>query len=261
MGKAREWAVRCTHEASMWKENVFVTLTYSEGNVPKWRGCDSLCPRDFVLFMKKLRKVKDGVRFLQAGEYGRLGRPHHHALLFNCCFDDLVFWCKRGRNNLYRSSELEGLWPYGFSSVGAVSVESAGYVARYTTKKMIGAMDCDWMEKQTVKFDGYEIELPQLRVPEYMTMSRRPGIGAGWIRKFFSDVYPSDEVVLGGGKVMKPPRYYDDELAKVDPELLERIKERREEEISDEIKSGLRSHATEVILKQKIRENLGRNLL
>lgn len=248
MDKAREWAVRCSHEASLWGHNVFITLTYSEMNLPKRWGVDSLCPRDFVLFMKKLRKVKDGVRFLQAGEYGKLGRPHHHALLFNCKFDDAVFWCKSGLNDLYRSAELEGLWPFGFSSVGEVTFESAGYVARYTTKKMTAAGDWTGCDQDPVKG----------KIPEYMTMSRRPGIGAGWIEKYFSEVYPSDQVVVKGGKVMRPPRYYDLVAEKCDSEMFKQVCSRRERELSDEMKSGLRNHAQEVILKQRLHEEKGK---
>ena len=47
--------------------------------------------------------------------------------------------------------------------------------------------------------------------PEYVTMSRRPGIAAGWFEKFGSDVYPGDFVVIRGRK-MRPPRYYDNLL-------------------------------------------------
>lgn len=40
-------------------------------------------------------------------------------------------------------------------------------------------------------------------------MSRKPGIANGWFQKYHSDVYPHDRVVIRGGKVCKPPRYYD----------------------------------------------------
>lgn len=39
-------------------------------------------------------------------------------------------------------------------------------------------------------------------------MSLKPGIGAGWFRRFASDVYPGDFVVVRGRK-MRPPAYYD----------------------------------------------------
>ena len=53
-------------------------------------------------------------------------RPHYHACLFNCFFGDR----KRipGGNSgspLYRSDTLERLWPYGYSSIGDVTFESA----------------------------------------------------------------------------------------------------------------------------------------
>lgn len=32
--RARQWAVRCMHEASCWSDNCFVTLTYSPETLP-----------------------------------------------------------------------------------------------------------------------------------------------------------------------------------------------------------------------------------
>jgi len=187
--RARQWAVRCMHEASLYPENVFVTLTYKR--VPEG---GSLRPRDFVLFMKRLRKSRaGGIRFLQSGEYGALGRPHHHALLFNCCFPDSVFFGESSSGEeMFVSEELERLWGKGFCTASDVTFQSAGYVARYTIKKVAE-------------------ETLQGRRPEYMTMSRREGIGSGWIRKYESDVYPRDEVIVSG-KACKPPRFYDDKV-------------------------------------------------
>lgn len=62
--------------------------------------------------------------------------------------------------------------------------------------------------------------------PEYITMSRRPGIGASFFEKYFSDIYPSDQVVMNG-KAFLPPKYYDKLLEKRDPELYLKIKARR----------------------------------
>ena len=47
------------------------------------------------------------------------------------------------------------------------------------------------------------------RHPEYITMSRRPGIGSAWYDKFSSDIYPSGFAVLSGGKKVKLPKFYD----------------------------------------------------
>ena len=53
-------------------------------------------------------------------------------------------------------------------------------------------------------------------------MSRRPGIGVPWLRKYQSDVYNFDHVVLNGVR-MKPPKSYDALLKKIDPALHEEI--------------------------------------
>ena len=47
------------------------------------------------------------------------------------------------------------------------------------------------------------------RHPEYITMSRRPGIGASWYDKFKDDIYPSGFAVLPGGKKVRLPKFYD----------------------------------------------------
>lgn len=213
LDRSQEWAARCEQEASLWPENVFVTLTYSADCLPVVGGVPTLRPRDFQLFMKRLRKSRLGcVRFVQAGEYGRLGRPHHHALVFNCGFPDReVLKVRAGLPTLYRSAELEGLWPLGYSSLGEVTFASAAYVARYTLKKVGGP---------AVELAGRE--------PEYMTCSLKPGIGAGWFEKYKGEVFPLDEVVTRGGRKVRPPRYYSALYEREDPEGFARVKAKRE---------------------------------
>lgn len=135
--RSRQWAVRCMHEASLYDRNCFITLTYDDDNLPADR---SLHYSHFQLFMKRLRKAHgDGIRFYMCGEYGeKKGRPHYHACLFNFNFDDLTLWQERRGTKLYRSKSLERLWPYGFSTVGGVTFQSAAYVARYIMKKVTG---------------------------------------------------------------------------------------------------------------------------
>lgn len=190
--RSRQWAVRCVHEASLYPRNCFITLTYDDSHLP---GI-SLVPRDYVLFMKRLRKrFGSGIRFFHCGEYGSLNlRPHHHAILFNFDFEDKVLWSVRSGVRLHRSAALESLWPYGFSTIGDVTFESAAYVARYVLKKVTGSDAQD-------HYKG--------RVTEYVTMSRKPGIAYDWFRRYSSDIYPNDYVVIRGGVKCKPPRYYD----------------------------------------------------
>lgn len=208
--RSRKWAVRCMHEASLYEDNCFITLTYDNEHLPLY---GTLVKRDFVLFMKRLRKrFGSGVRFFQCGEYGdKYGRPHYHAILFNLDFPDKVLYSVRDGNNLFVSPVLNDLWGHGLCVIGAVTFDSAAYVARYVVKKRTGKGAAEhYTRVDSVTGEMYEL------VPEYATMSRRPGLAAGWFSKFSGDVYPSDFVVSRGHK-MKPPRYYDDLYEAVNP--------------------------------------------
>lgn len=208
---SRQWAVRCVHEASLWESNCFITLTFNDDNLA---SDGSLHKEDFVKFMKRLRKrFGEGIRFFHCGEYGsKLGRPHHHAIIFNFDFPDKVLWSARYGVRLYVSDELQRLWPFGFSTIGSVTFESCAYVARYIMKKIRGK-DADAYYKG--------------KVPEYLTMSRRPGIARGWLDKYMTDVYPHDYVVLRDGIKCRPPKYYDRIFESTNPDMLKDIKERR----------------------------------
>lgn len=201
--RSRQWAVRCMHEASLYDENCFITLTYDDEHLP---GNCSLDKGAFPKFMKRLRRrVNERVRYYHCGEYGdRFGRPHLHALLFGWDFRDKVPWSVRGKMQTWRSGFLEELWPFGQSEIGSLTFESAAYVARYVMKKRTGVNA--WMSYQEVNLESGELSDP--REPEYSTMSRRPGIGKPWLDKYMCEVYPSDGVVMRG-RLMKPPRYYD----------------------------------------------------
>ncbi|QGH73233.1 MAG: replication associated protein [Microviridae sp. ctKAt32] len=222
--RSRQWAMRCMDEASLYKENCFITLTYDDKNLPVG---GSLEKRDFQLFMKRLRKevnyasIKGFVgprmdyrklRFFHCGEYGETnGRPHYHACLFNYSFPDCVFYrVNRNGDKLYTSAMLSSIWKKGISIVGAVTFESAAYVARYVVKKFMGSeedKDRHYLNEETGEI------LPS----EYVTMSRRPGIGKGYYDKWKSDMFPSDQKVVRG-KVMVPPRYYFNEFEVDNPE-------------------------------------------
>lgn len=205
--RSRQWAVRCKHEAQLHPENCFLTLTFDRANLP----IDySVHPRHMQLFFKKLRKsiFPKKVRFFLGAEYGELNfRPHYHIILFNHDFSDKTLYEKTERGDyLYTSKSLAKLWPYGLATLGAVTFESAAYTARYATKKITGPKASDFYLREHP--DHHFI----CRVrPEFALMSRRPGIGADWIEKYKSDVYPSDEVIINEAKA-RPPRFYDQQL-------------------------------------------------
>lgn len=213
LARSEAWAVRCVHEASLWDVNSFVTLTYDEAHFPPF---GQLLYRDFQLFMKRLRfeRRPARIRFFMGGEYGEeLARPHFHAILFNCGFPDREPWSK----GLYRSRELERHWPYGFSSIGDVTFESAAYVARYCVSKVTG-------DGALVHYGVVDPSTGELveRVPEFGHMSLKPGIGSEWLEKYRSDVYPDGTVVMRG-RQCKPPKFYDRRFKREDPDGYEAL--------------------------------------
>jgi hypothetical protein len=224
--RSRQWALRCMHEASLYEDNCFLTLTFNDESLSNREFPESLDVRDFQLFMKRLRKrFGDGIRFFHCGEYGeKYSRPHYHACIFNFDFPDKELWRVDPKTGvrLYRSRELEKLWPYGYSSIGDVTFESAAYVARYITKKQTGQDS----EKHYIVVDEETGELVGYRKPEYITMSRRPGIGKEWFDKFKTDVYPSDSIHVNGKK-FRPPKYYDKLFQDSNPYEFDEIKEKR----------------------------------
>lgn len=185
--------MRCMHEAAVHARNCFVTLTYDEAHCPI---TGSLFYPDYQRFVRRLRKYAhpDRVRFYMCGEYGpQLQRPHFHACLFGVDFDDKQFlFTGEAGEKVYRSGDLERLWPLGISTVGAVTFESAAYVARYCVQKVTGL--------------NAKAHYGNL-VPEFNRCSLKPGIGAEFFDRFESDFFPHDYCVVND-KECPVPRYY-----------------------------------------------------
>lgn len=196
--RSRQWAVRCVHESKLYENNCFVTLTYDDDHVSS-----SLCYRDFQLFIKRVRRrfASVRVRFYMSGEYGEaLGRPHFHAILFNLDFADKKFWRMSPAGfRMYRSKVLESLWTFGHSEIGSVTFESAAYIARYCVAKRTGHES--WRHY-------VDVETGEVRVPEFNRMSLKPGIGAGFMSRWSSDVAPDGRIVVNGVEV-RLPKYYE----------------------------------------------------
>lgn len=175
----RTWLHRIILEASLYKDNAFVTLTYSDYHLPRSYekayethelspAYASLDPSHLRNWLKRFRKALAPLplRFFAIGEYGdQTHRPHYHAMLFN------YPPCSRVEGTRYKGDEItccencariHHTWGLGRIFVGSCSMESAGYIAGYVTKKM------------TAKDD------PRLigRYPEFSRMSTRPGLGA-----------------------------------------------------------------------------------
>lgn len=217
LDQARDWATRIHHEAQLHQASCFLTLTFSDEHLPPDL---SVSTRDLQLFMKRLRKKlgHGRVRYFGCGEYGeQLRRPHYHLILFGYDFPDRRPWRKTKSGFVVaRSAELETVWPFGHAEIGTVTTESAGYVARYVTKKVSGDDDYARAHYRREKVDPVTGEVYQWQVQkEFIVMSTRPGIGAAWFDKFATDAFPSDFVVIEGRKT-RVPRYYSKKLEGMD---------------------------------------------
>lgn len=241
--RTRDWAIRIMHEAQMFDDNCFITLTYDDESLPP---LNSLRVSDFQAFMKKFRKAvkPTKIRFLHCGEYGENGqRPHYHAAIFNYDFYDKEEAYIQGRKT-YVSESLQELWSKGFSTVDELNYKTARYIAKYVVKKVTGSPAKE-------HYKG--------RKPEYVTMSRSKGLGFTWFQKYTNDIYPCDSVSIDGKVVGKPPIYYDRLLEQQNPELWTRVKQERREYAYENNEIGTRRLVQKGVYAQKNYEHFNKN--
>lgn len=183
VAKRRKWTARMLMEAEVQRGGVFLTLTYSDENLPA-----DLCvsKREVQLFMKRLRKIsRASLRYFACGEYGeKTFRPHYH----------LVLW---GLTLAQAKVLVPKAWTFGFAKILALHRNRIEYVAGYVSKKL----------SSTRKIE----ELG--RAKEFHLMSRRPALGSGYLEtlkkfpfaqssydvlkvfKFGSKYYPLDRFI------------------------------------------------------------------
>lgn len=196
----------------------------------------------------KIEKVYRKLKYYACGEYGdKNDRPHYHLCLFGYDFSDkeLIYFDKQARfknkfktgidHTLYRSKLLESIWQKGFVTIGEVTFNSAGYVARYIVKKQYGKE-----EDLEEHYKG--------RKKEFALMSRRTAIGKEWFEKYRNDFYPKDHYHLEG-KRQRPPRYYDKLLETENEVLMEAIKKERRKQNEDKLMTSARLVDIEKCLK------------
>jgi len=273
--KSRQWGTRIACEAAyLWEElslpSTFITLTYDQKHIPI---DNSLVPEHLQKFIKKLRRriEPNKIRYYGSGEYGSkcpkheikdcptcgsVQRPHYHAIILGWAFPDRVLIGHREGLPIYESDQLRKTWGKGNHEIGSVTFESSAYVARYVMKKQTG---------RPVDEGHYTTYCP-LRdkwfdvLPEFATMSTRPGIGMPWLGFYWDEVYENDEMPIPGrGLYGTPPKYFDYLLEKWDYKDIEEIRTKRRDAMAKSIVEGpsLESRA----INQDARLNkLGRQL-
>jgi len=200
---ARQWAIRCVHEAKMHPHNCFVTLTYSDENLKS----PKLNYKDFQDFMKRLRKTSnEKIGVFVTGEYGdQTKRPHWHAIIFNWQPKDLEKkYINANDNQVYSSKTLDKLWSHGITEAGSVTFESAGYCARYAAKKLVHGND-DEHDYQPIS-----------------KKSSKNAIGKKFLEIYWQDIFNYGQVILDNGQSASIPRYYEKWLQKYQPNAWEK---------------------------------------
>ena len=175
--KRNVWSYRLSYELKSHEKAVFITLTYSDENVPK----DGVSIRDCQLFLKRLRKTHK-LRYYLVSEYGtNTRRPHYHAIIFGLSSADINI--------------IDSAWSKGFVSVGNVNSASINYTTKYMITKDIE--DDDTVNKP------------------FSLMSRKPMLGsnyvdnmADWHKADLTRNYSPDK----GGKKMPLHRGYREKI-------------------------------------------------
>lgn len=239
---SKVWAERILAEKLVSNTAFFITLTYNDDTIPRViqnKDCVedaySLLKRDTQLFFKRLRsslkrdfdgKYKDvKIRYFLAGEYSPKMRPHYHAVVFNIPEEvlQLEYWKTKNGNHYFLSPYLDKLWNLGYVVVGDCTVQSAAYVARYCMKKVqAGTAGIDW---KSIYVDlGIN--------PEFVTMSRRPGIGLNWFSDNYKKVVDYQSIPIrtqDGPQYIGINRYYKEKLKEMlTPEQFEKWQNLRE---------------------------------
>lgn len=183
---------RLVLEAKYHEYNSFLTLTYSDDNLPSsfvhkdtgevFAGF-SVVPDHHRLFLYNLRDryrrhTGRSLRFYMVGEYGdKTGRPHYHYALFGypTCLD----LARRKRMPFFEPCQC--VWcrmaflawqKKGHIFLGDLTLDSAQYVAGYVTKKLTN--NSDYRQPGYTGPTNYD-KLAG-RYPEFSLMSNKPGI-------------------------------------------------------------------------------------
>ena len=142
-----QWTLRLLYELSCWQYASFVTLTYSEDNLPLDSG---LHKSHYQNFMKNLRgRIEHKLKFYHCGEYGsKKKRPHYHAIIYG-----LDPFNEEHRKAVYDSwhmceafffDKLPPDYKTSKSPIGKgmlpVCREDIAYVCGYVQKKLSGVM-------------------------------------------------------------------------------------------------------------------------
>lgn len=233
------------------------SLPINENGLPTLRKKDL---KDFWKRLRKhLDKQEIKIRYVACGEYGpKRGRPHYHAVVFGWKPEDLKLYKFNHQNEpLYKSAILQKIWGCGFVTIGELNFQTASYTARYVQKKaginkkkpkrqrefelkynmeeVVQIVD-EWTkyyDKQEISKETYIqafmqlnstnkiIKNAELKEPEFITCSNRPGIGFNYLIEYKDKILRNNGIMVKvkrNVKVFTVPKYLKKKWAEIDYE-------------------------------------------
>lgn len=120
--RMNDYKIRLLHEISRYPNSVFITLTFDDVSLDRFKDNPNKAVR---LFLDRMRKrYGKQVRHWIIAEYGTLhGRIHYHGILFNV---------PKGFN----ADSLRYFWKYGHIYIGYANEKTASYIVKYCTKNI-----------------------------------------------------------------------------------------------------------------------------
>lgn len=154
------WVLRNRYQNLHSESSIFVTLTYSDENIPLTKNQEfTLDYEDVKKFMKRLRKKfpDSSLKYFLCGEYGsHTFRPHYHAIIYNLPL------LTNGKDFIeYYNKIIADTWSLGHVTSSVVTDARIGYITKYIIKS----------DEDRKKYQESEIKHPKLLVSR--------GIGEG----------------------------------------------------------------------------------
>jgi len=222
--KRSDWSTRLEYEHKKSDYAYFITLTYSPEHLSldPVSGLPTLVLEDLQLFKKRLRKAHDlsqiakgqyevrvaekirasgeidyvqfkvasgkRIRYYSVGEYGTLrDRPHYHSIMFNLEPDV--------------ADRIGDIWGLGSVRVDPCTPASISYTTKYVINKVEQGATCPVMR------------LLKTREPPFAVMSRRPGLGAGYVGPMAGWHRASEtNYIRVDGVPRRMPRYWKEKI-------------------------------------------------
>ena len=233
--RRNQWAFRLQQELKDSENAYFITLTYNDERLPQFVSNETgevksnLRKEDLQKFIKRLREQQyrqtnqRKFRYYAVGEYGtETDRAHYHFIGFN--IDRIII------------DKLNVIWGLGLHHVGTVTEGSILYVAKYHVNRNM-RKEAEEGEIGYYEKDKLIIE-EGIRQPEFATMSKRPAIGHGYIkRNYHWHIDNLNSYVIQNGYKKAIPRYYKDKIFQdLDKEALTNKTEKQMEEMYEKQK-------------------------